>query len=145
LGEAGDGSESSHDARPGSVLPSGSGGATGYGSGSSEKDSGQSGGGDSLGSINSSGLALQERAIMEHLRRYLDYPSRARANGWEGKVAVFFRLGLDGRARDIRVAASSGFSVLDRSAMAAVRRASPFSPPPSREVALTLPVTYSLR
>jgi protein TonB len=82
---------------------------------------------------------------MGHLRRYLDYPSKARANGWEGKVSVSFRLGPDGRARSIRVVASSGFPGLDRSAMAAVRKASPFPSPPSREVVLVLPLTYSLR
>jgi protein TonB len=83
--------------------------------------------------------------MVEHLRRFINYPTSARAKGWEGKVSVSFRLGPDGQARDIRVVVSSGFPVLDRSAVAAVRKASPFASPPSREVALILPVAYCLR
>jgi protein TonB len=90
-------------------------------------------------------VALDTQALVAQLRRYIAYPYRARTNGWEGKVSVSFRLGPDGEAREVRVVASSGFSELDRNAVAAVRKASPFSPPPSREVVLVLPVDYCLR
>jgi protein TonB len=82
---------------------------------------------------------------LAQVRRHVEYPPRARTNGWQGKVGIFFRLGTDGQARDIRVAASSGIPLLDRSAVAAVRKSSPFTPPPRCEVALTLPVAYCLR
>ena len=103
------------------------------------------GSGDGPGGTGNGISAVDTRAFAEHLRRYISYPMSARSKGWEGKVSVSFRLGPDGLARDIRVVASSGFSVLDRSAVAAVRKASPFLPAPGREVALILPVSYCLR
>jgi protein TonB len=89
--------------------------------------------------------AVDTRAFAEHLRRFISYPLRARIRGWEGNVSVSFRLAADGRAHDVRVVVSSGFLALDRSAVDAVRRASPFAPAPGRELALILPVTYCLR
>jgi protein TonB len=83
-------------------------------------------------------------AIMTRLRGFVQYPERARLSGWEGKAILSFRLGADGQARDIEVVTSSGFPLLDRSAVSAVRRASPFPYRPHQEIALRLPVVYAL-
>lgn len=50
-----------------------------------------------------------------------DYPRAARLKGWEGLVLVDAEVGADGTVGDVRLKASSGHAVLDRSALAAVR------------------------
>ncbi|QDU83671.1 transport protein TonB [Planctomycetes bacterium Pla163] len=50
-----------------------------------------------------------------------DYPRLARRRGWEGSVFVDLRVGADGSVLDATVATSSGHSVLDEAALAAVR------------------------
>lgn len=84
-------------------------------------------------------------AILARLRRFVEYPDQARRSGWEGKVVLSFRLGPDGEARDVSVVTSSGFPLLDRSALRALRRASPFPCCPGQETELLLPVVYALR
>jgi protein TonB len=49
------------------------------------------------------------------------YPRQARLKGWEGTVVLAVTVGPDGRCRSLAVASSSGFAVLDRAALAAVR------------------------
>ncbi|MBL7114344.1 MAG: TonB family protein [Kiritimatiellae bacterium] len=51
------------------------------------------------------------------------YPLGSRLRGEEGKVVLKVVIDMDGRASDVGVYASSGFSALDRAAVAAVRRA----------------------
>jgi protein TonB len=55
--------------------------------------------------------------VRSRLARYLAYPALARARGWEGTVLVGFRLALDGQLEAIRVARSSGYDILDASAL----------------------------
>jgi protein TonB len=63
--------------------------------------------------------------------------------GWEGKVVVAFMVLSDGSVRDIRVVQGSGYAVLDRGAVEAVRNASPFPRPPA-EAEIITPVLYRL-
>lgn len=55
--------------------------------------------------------------VRSRLTRYLAYPPLARARGWEGTVLVGFRLASDGQLEAIRVARSSGYDILDASAL----------------------------
>jgi len=55
--------------------------------------------------------------VSSRLTRYLTYPPLARARHWEGTVLVGFRLGSDGQLNAIRVARSSGYDILDASAL----------------------------
>jgi protein TonB len=55
--------------------------------------------------------------VRSRLARYLAYPALARARGWEGTVLVGFRLALDGQLEAVRVARSSGYDILDASAL----------------------------
>jgi len=55
--------------------------------------------------------------VRSRLARYLAYPPLARARGWEGTVLVGFHLGADGALDAIRVARSSGYDILDASAL----------------------------
>jgi TonB family protein len=50
-----------------------------------------------------------------------DYPRTARLKGYEGLVLVEAVVGADGKVGDVRLKISSGYAVLDRSALAAVR------------------------
>jgi len=81
--------------------------------------------------------------LREAIQREISYPAVARRMGWEGRVVVAFVILPDGAVRDVRVVHGSGFSVLDRNAMEAVRSASPFPHPPAEAEVLT-PVVYRL-
>lgn len=50
------------------------------------------------------------------------YPRQARLKGWEGTVVLAVTVGPDGRCRSLAVARSSGFALLDRAALEAVRQ-----------------------
>ncbi len=81
--------------------------------------------------------------IRETIQRGIAYPPVARRMGWEGKVVVAFVILPDGSVRNVRVLQGSGFAVLDRNAVDAVRTASPYPRPPS-EAEIITPVVYRL-
>lgn len=56
------------------------------------------------------------------LDRYFEYPYAARLRGWQGEVWLRLRVLADGRLDDLRVTRSSGFAVLDRSALHSLAR-----------------------
>ena len=64
--------------------------------------------------------------------------------GIQGMVTVSFTIQQDGRVRDVAVSKSSGYSLLDESALEAVRSASPFAAPPE-PARVIMPVQFSLR
>ena len=86
-------------------------------------------------------------AVYSALRASFSYPRRARLRGWEGTVIISLRILPDGHLSDIRVADSSGISVLDR---AALRSLSGISLPQvvvwmnGREIDMLIPVEYRL-
>jgi protein TonB len=51
----------------------------------------------------------------------IEYPPLARRRNYQGTVLLDVLVGRDGTVRDLRLEKSSGYSVLDRSALAAVR------------------------
>lgn len=51
-----------------------------------------------------------------------DYPPLARKRSWEGRVELDVLVGRDGRVMDLKVERSSGYSLLDRSALKTVSR-----------------------
>lgn len=81
--------------------------------------------------------------IRDAVQRAIAYPSTARRMGWEGKVVVAFHLLSDGSVRDVRVVQGSGHTALDRGAIDAVRKASPFPRSPV-EAEVIAPVVYRL-
>jgi len=124
------------DGAPGG-LPAGSGlGGLGTGAGG-----GGSGRGDGIGAGADAGIELA--LLRERIARALVYPAAARRRGWQGRVVVAFTLLRDGRVREVRVVATSGFGSLDRSAVAAVLAAAPF-PAPAEELEITTPVLFRL-
>ncbi|GAX62613.1 periplasmic protein [Candidatus Scalindua japonica] len=92
----------------------------------------------------------ENRYIKEHfdyinkiIRINISYPYKARKMSMEGDVILSFIVCLDGNVKGIKVNKSSGFSILDDNAEQAVRKASPFPPPPV-EVRIVIPITYKL-
>jgi protein TonB len=81
--------------------------------------------------------------LRDAIQRGIAYPAVARRMGWEGRVVVAFLILPDGTVRNVRVVRGSGFAVLDRNAVEAVRTASPFPRPPAEAEVLT-PVVYKL-
>lgn len=55
--------------------------------------------------------------LQTSLSRYLVYPPLARQRGWEGTVLLGLRVEPDGHIESIRVTNSSGYAVLDNSAL----------------------------
>lgn len=55
------------------------------------------------------------------------YPSNAQLLGQRGTVTVGFHLQTSGRITDIRIEKSSGFVLLDKAAVAAIRAINPFT------------------
>jgi len=50
-----------------------------------------------------------------------DYPQTARRQGWEGTVMLEMELLADGTIGEVKVAASSGYPILDEAAQATVK------------------------
>jgi protein TonB len=83
-------------------------------------------------------------AIRDSILGNLQYPMMARRRGWSGQVEVSFTVNPDGNVNDLKILTSSGFPLLDEQAMTAIRRSSPFIPPPPMTVELVMPVTFRL-
>jgi periplasmic protein TonB len=94
--------------------------------------------------------SVENQYIKEHfdyinkiIRINISYPYKARKMSMEGDVIVSFLVCLDGSVKGIKINKSSGFLTLDNNAEKAVRKASPFPPPPV-EVRIVIPITYKL-
>jgi protein TonB len=81
--------------------------------------------------------------IRDMIQKKVVYPTIARKMGWEGKVTVSFVIFSDGLTKDLRVMRSSSVEVLDKSAIEAVKDASPFPKPPA-EAQIIIPIVYKL-
>jgi periplasmic protein TonB len=62
--------------------------------------------------------------------------------GQPGSTTVAFAIGSSGALRALRVSRSSGNAGLDRRALATVRQAAPFPPPPIAGVAYTIQIYF---
>jgi periplasmic protein TonB len=87
--------------------------------------------------------------IVALLERNKRYPHAAQSRHQQGIAQVFFSLDRQGRVIDSRIVRSSGKSALDDEALALLRRAQPFPPPPpelpGQRVDLTVPIRFNLR
>lgn len=78
------------------------------------------------------GVAMERyiQSILQRIERKKHYPHQARRRRIEGKTIIGFHLLADGGIRQPVVVRTSGYEMLDQSALQAVRRAAPFAPPP---------------
>lgn len=60
--------------------------------------------------------------LQTRLSHYLTYPPLARQRGWEGTVLLALRIASDGQLDKVRVERSSGYAVLDHSALNSLSR-----------------------
>lgn len=77
--------------------------------------------------ITASDSLAQEKALVEAIPRYSsnplpEYPYRARQRRWEGVVWLLVDVSSEGVVDDLSVEQSSGYKILDRSAIKSVRR-----------------------
>ncbi len=84
--------------------------------------------------------------VRGRLAQALVFPERARKLGLAGKVQVQVAIQADGRVTDgsLTVVLSSGGDLLDQAALATIRAAAPFPPPPEGALTLVLPVSFTL-
>lgn len=84
--------------------------------------------------------------IQQKITSYSIYPPEAKAKSWEGIVRVKFTLAQDGRIKEIDIAESSGYPLLDAAAILAIKDASPYPFPEDYpiegELEIILPVIY---
>lgn len=73
------------------------------------------------------------------------YPSDAARRGLQGEVALEFTIFKDGTVRGVKVLQSSGYEILDRAIVEAIKTASPFSPLPADMRKNKLVITGSFR
>ncbi|ORJ60440.1 TonB family protein [Geothermobacter hydrogeniphilus] len=92
------------------------------------------------------------RAYLSDIRQRVDrskrYPLMARRGGQQGVVLIDFEINAEGKLCRCEVERGSGFKLLDRAALKAVRAAAPFSPLPEDfgpRLALQLPIRFELR
>lgn len=60
--------------------------------------------------------------LRTRLSQYLTYPPLARSRGWEGTVLLSLRVEPDGQLDEVRLERSSGFAVLDDSALNSLKQ-----------------------
>ena len=78
--------------------------------------------GTSSGTRRNSVMARIRARLITDLARNFAYPTIARQRGWQGTVLLGFHVSNDGRLDKIHVARSSGYHVLDKSALDSLGR-----------------------
>ena len=139
LGHEGGGMAAGHSGQAGGQAGGQSGGQAGQKGGESGGENSAAGQGGSVGYLKGNYEYIKKR-----VRQYLVYSPQAKRMGIQGMVTVSFTIQQDGRVRDVAVSKSSGYSLLDESALEAVRSAAPFAAPPE-SARVIMPVQFSLR
>lgn len=97
----------------------------------------------------SNAVPTWQTKLVGQIGRQQRYPAAARAKQEQGITHLVFTIDRAGRLLEDRVVASSGSSVLDAEALAMLKRAQPFPPPPpelpGEQIMLPVPISFSLR
>ncbi len=72
----------------------------------------------------------QFNRIQQNIQQHIVYPRSARRMGWEGKVVVEFVICEDGTVKNFHILESSGFKLLDKNAIATIKKTAPYPIPP---------------
>jgi protein TonB len=101
--------------------------------------------------VQSSSLKVSERvsaALQSKLAESFEYPWLARKRGWQGLVTLSLHIEPDGMLSQWKVARTSGYSLLDRSALRAAKRIVRLPQADrllnGRSLTLSIPVRYRL-
>jgi protein TonB len=77
-----------------------------------------------------------------------NYPRRALQMGWQGKVELEVRVNTEGKVREVHVAKSSGYPMLDEEAVAMVKRTGQLPAVPAefrgRDFTVLVPVVFRI-
>jgi periplasmic protein TonB len=91
---------------------------------------------------------MTERTYTEMVQKQIEavkqYPKRAQRRNEQGVVTIVFTIGKDGKIVSANIIKSSGSRILDGAALDAVKKASPFTPPPHGSVSVQLPIKFEL-
>lgn len=95
-------------------------------------------------------VTTRVRARLAHdLQRHFSYPRLAVQRGWEGEVVLAMRVTANGSIEQIHLARSSGYALLDESALSTLRRIGVITDAADwlagRSLELRLPVLYRLQ
>lgn len=105
----------------------------------------------SQGQVSSSANALPswKGQILAAIERNKRYPAEAELRREQGIPLVSFSVDRSGRLLTSRLARASGYAALDREALAILKRAQPFPPPPADLIGphfdFTVPIRFSVR
>lgn len=98
---------------------------------------------------NSRAVLTFRKSLHLHLKKHQRYPGEARSKGQKGTVVIEFAIDRSGKLTSKKLVKSSGMSLLDEEAMAAVERASPFPLPPDEEpgevLRYSMPIQFKIR
>jgi protein TonB len=87
--------------------------------------------------------------ILAATRRYRRYPAQAMEKGWQGRVEIRLAIGANGVTQSYVIRTSSGFPLLDETALDMVKKGRPLvQVPPSlrgREFTVDVPVVFDLK
>jgi len=99
-------------------------------------------------SASADALPTWHNLLLAHLERYKRYPRIARQRRQQGIVQIRFSMDRSGNVLTSKIVQSSGFVLLDRSAIAMIIRAQPLPEPPDEIVGevleMAVPVKFSL-
>jgi protein TonB len=91
-------------------------------------------------------VADYQRAVAARISAVKRYPDAARERAPQGVAVVSFSIGASGEVAGVSIARSAGDPMLDAEAVATVRRASPFPPPPSGAPRMfSAPLSFRIR
>ncbi len=87
-------------------------------------------------------------ALIGAAKRYKRYPAQAMQNGWTGKAEIRLVIGTNGMIQSAAIKTSTGFSLLDDTALDMIKKAKPLTqiPPALRgkEFTVDVPVIFDL-
>lgn len=97
----------------------------------------------------SNALPSWKGQIVAAIERHKRYPAAAEARREQGRPSVSFSIDRHGRLLSSRLVHPSGVAELDQEALAVLKRAQPFPPPPAEIVGahfdFTIPIRFSVR
>jgi protein TonB len=90
-------------------------------------------------------VASWHRRIVKQIELHKAPPAASRARRLTGTAQLSFTIDRQGRVRGSRIVQSSSFAALDQEALATIRRAQPFPPPPANMPGETFDFTVPIR
>lgn len=100
-------------------------------------------------SADTGSLDQYRMSLIVAARRYKRYPSQAMEKGWQGKVEVRLLIGANGMIQTATVKTSSGYQLLDDTALDIIRKGKALAPIPpmlrGKEFVVDVPVLFDLQ